>query len=753
MTPDDDDHPDEQELRDLDDSLRLMGRELDEALQGDMVRCGRYTLLSEIGEGGYGEVHLAVQDPPAERRVAIKILKRGLDTREIIRRFSLEQRALARIDHPNVASILDAGTTADGRPWFAMPLLDGDPITLACDDARLGLEERVSILAAACDGVQAAHAQGIVHRDLKPSNIIVVRDGAGRTVPKVIDFGIAKALDMDEGTTRTADVGRLGTPAYMAPEQLRPANPWTDIRSDVFALGTILHELLTGVQQGEPLVGSGSQARLASRRVADAARADSGRMRDAANARGFPTSAALGRRLRGDLEAIVSKATAPDLVDRYQSVDSLSSDLRRWVEREPISARAPGMLFLARAFTRRHFATVAIGCSAIVLVVGIAIVALVQSARAREQSQRAAAAAGRADEVSSGLKDLLSGLYAAAAGGGDRRLIIELLDAAATRHARACERLDAISASEISAVLGDAFVSVDLPERALELADNALRAIDASGEPGDLARSAEVSIAKGRLLTLRGDAIASKMVARDGFLQLFSPDESAYEAWTQALALFDQAAASSSRAAIRCKIRFWSSDRTTPFGEDPAALKAALLRDVELLDDRDPLKWMFHLRRAEMNDYVGILRDYPAEIGRARAALGDRHLLVFRARLRVIALQLAATVESVTNPKQGVPAYDDSQRRAIWQATVADGARLTEEIQSALGADHPLAVASRFWAGCALGYLAGPEAARPSFEALRADVIRLHGPKCNAIGQLDAAWRGVVEGPKSGRWW
>ncbi len=211
------------------------------------ARLGRYTLLEPIGEGGMGVIWLAEQREPVQRRVALKIVKLGMDTRQVLARFEVERHALARMDHPHIARVLDAGATDAGRPYFVMEYIQGVPIVEYCDAARLDTKARLRLFTDVCRAIQHAHQKGVIHRDIKPSNVLVsTSDGA--PVPKVIDFGIAKAAAEDSGvTTRfTADDQVLGTPAYMSPEQAGSAGKDVDTRSDIYSLGVLLYELLTG---------------------------------------------------------------------------------------------------------------------------------------------------------------------------------------------------------------------------------------------------------------------------------------------------------------------------------------------------------------------------------------------------------------------------------------------------------------------------------------------------------------------------
>ena len=212
---------------------------------GTMI--GRYKLLQKIGEGGFGVVYMAEQMEPVQRRVALKIIKAGMDTHEVVARFEAERQALALMDHPNIARVLDAGATEAGRPYFVMELVNGIPITDYCDRGQLSTVERLQLFIKVCHAVQHAHQKGVIHRDLKPNNVLVTLHD-GEAVPKVIDFGVAKALGqkLTEKTLFTAFQHMIGTPAYMSPEQAELSGLDIDTRADIYSLGVLLYELLTG---------------------------------------------------------------------------------------------------------------------------------------------------------------------------------------------------------------------------------------------------------------------------------------------------------------------------------------------------------------------------------------------------------------------------------------------------------------------------------------------------------------------------
>jgi len=361
---------------------------------GDFV--GRYRLVAPLGEGGFGLVWEAEQTEPIRRELALKLIKPGLDSREIIARFEAERQALALMDHPNIAAVHDAGTADDGRPYFAMELVKGEPITTYCDRHRLGVDQRLALFIPVCRAVQHAHQKSILHRDLKPSNILVATVD-GKPAPKVIDFGIAKALVGNESDAlvdmvRTRMGVAIGTPRYMSPEQAG-SMPDVDTRSDVYSLGVVLCELLTG-QPPHPSQPGEFMDALRWIRESDPvkpstlARGNDPATEEAARRRGMD-SRKLARRLEGDLDWITLKAVEKDRALRYDTATALALDLERYLAEEPVSAMAPTWRYQFGKFARRQRGALIAASLIVAALIAGTVVSLWQASRANQSRQEA----------------------------------------------------------------------------------------------------------------------------------------------------------------------------------------------------------------------------------------------------------------------------------------------------------------------------------------------------------------------------
>lgn len=341
---------------------------------------GRYRIIERIGEGGSGVVYEAEQEQPIRRRVAVKVLRHGTDSKSIIARFESERQVLAMMDHPGIAKVLDAGTTENGQPFFVMELVKGERISNYCDHHKLSIRERVDLFIQVCSAIQHAHQKGIIHRDIKPSNILVVQRDDGGHAPKVIDFGIAKATGAQRVGNQTVFTSHdqfFGTPVYASPEQFDMTSLDTDTRADIYSLGILLYEMLTSRTPVTPDQIQGISKSKLHRAMLDMefirpsvrlASEEKQELAGISNTRGLEP-AQLVSALSGDLDWIVTKAIEKDRNRRYQTVNSLAMDLGRFLSNQPVLARPPSRVYLIGKFVRRNRLGVALSASLVLLLV------------------------------------------------------------------------------------------------------------------------------------------------------------------------------------------------------------------------------------------------------------------------------------------------------------------------------------------------------------------------------------------------
>jgi tetratricopeptide (TPR) repeat protein len=468
------------------------------------TRIGRYKLLEQIGEGGFGVVWMAEQEEPVRRRVALKIIKLGMDTKEVLARFDAERQALAMMDHPNIARVFDGGATDTGRPYFVMELVKGIPITQYCDANKLATRERLALFMEVCHAVQHAHQKGVIHRDLKPSNILVtVQDD--RPVPKVIDFGVAKATQarLTEKTVFTRFHQFIGTPAYMSPEQAGLGSYDVDTRSDVYSLGVLLYELLTGRTpfDTEKMLASGYDAVMRTIREEEPPK-PSTRLSTLAEqelsavaAKRGAEPAKLGRLVRGDLDWIVMKCLEKDRRRRYETANALALDLGHYLGNEPVSAVAPSAVYTLQKLVHRHKVGLGVAGALIVLLLAGVAVSTWQAVRAtraeREQARlrqqaeaarlsaeangnRAETEAIHSAQVAQFLKDMLRSVEPGAALGQDTKLLRDILDRAAERVGKDLTNQPLVEA-ELKLTIGTTYRDIGLAAEAEAISRDALR--------------------------------------------------------------------------------------------------------------------------------------------------------------------------------------------------------------------------------------------------------------------------------------
>lgn len=606
---------------------------------------GPYRLHELLGEGGMGSVYRAVQAEPVRREVALKVVKVGMDTKEVVARFESERQALAVMDHSSIAKVLDAGATAEGRPYFVMELVRGVPITEYCDTHRLGTAERLELFSQVCEAVQHAHYKGVIHRDLKPSNVLVTVQDA-RPLAKVIDFGIAKAVagSLTDATMVTTLGQILGTPAYMSPEQAERTSLDVDSRTDLYSLGVILYELLVGALPFER----------------DALRRPDFVMQHLLRERAVPTpSARLGsladtqetvarnratdvrtlrRELSGDLDWIVVKAMARDRTRRYGSAGELAADLRRYLAGETVSARPPTLKYRLGKLARRHRGALAAGVALALSLTGGAAVSAIGFVRAERSAERAEAEAERAEAVS-GFLDRMLRAADPVRGVGPSTTVEEVLDAASLEVEEGALADQPLVEVAVRRSIGGTYLLLGRLERAEQHLEEAGRLLGATpgAEPLELVG---VLDELGQLRRSQGDPSGAERLYREAL------------AVADAHGLIDDGDAGE-RMANKVRNDLGLALRDSDRIEEAAAIYEALAaseRELLAPDDLDLATTLNNLalvKRAQGDDAAAEAL-FQETLGVLRAAFGESHIYV------------AAVLESIGSLEQRAGRYREA---------------------------------------------------------------------------------------------
>jgi serine/threonine protein kinase/tetratricopeptide (TPR) repeat protein len=498
----------------------------DDPLVGRWI--GRYRIVREIGTGGMGSVYEAVQESPVRRTVALKLVKAGMDTREVVARFEAERQALALMSHTNIAHVLDAGASDEGRPYFVMELVSGVPLTEYCDSQRLPVHRRIELFLAVCEGVQHAHQKGVIHRDLKPSNVLVTLESKV-PVPKIIDFGIAKAVSgaLGDASLHTKIGMLIGTPAYMSPEQFCAEGADVDTRTDVYGLSVLLYELLVGAVPFDPDTVRRSgiaamqrlvtetdpprpSARLLSLEPAEAERVARQRATQPRE---------LARLLARELDWIALKGLAKDRDERYATPGDLAADLRSVLSDQPVLARPPTLRYRTRKFVRRHRLGVGVAAAASVVLIAFAATMTVQSLRLERALRLAQEQGSRAEQVSTFLVELL-GASDPRVASGETLTVRELLDIGSERVGSGLHEQPQVKVRLLQ-TMGSAYRELGVYDRARALTEQAL-AVHRTTPDGDAAVTGSLLYNLAEIAHDEGDLEQAERLANESLVTLRS---------------------------------------------------------------------------------------------------------------------------------------------------------------------------------------------------------------------------------------
>jgi eukaryotic-like serine/threonine-protein kinase len=469
---------------------------LDVGLSAGDVFEGRFRLIEPLGEGGMGQVWLAEQTVPVRRQVALKLIKAGMYDQSVLQRFRSERQSLAMMDHPTIAKVFEAGATAQGQPYFVMEYVPGESITQYCDGRRLGIRARVELMIQACEGVQHAHQKAIVHRDLKPANILVV-ELDGKAVPRIIDFGLAKAIaPQAPGEGDFTLLGQfVGTPGYMSPEQVDPNVKDIDTRTDVYSLGVVLYVLLCGRRPFDADTGRRPPLDELLRKLREedppppsASVAGAGDLKAAAAAARGVEPKQLAHSLRGDLDSIATKALERSRVRRYDTASELAADLKRYLTDEPVIARPAGAAYRLKKYARRHRVAVGIAAGLMLLLGAFSILQGFELHRTEQERDRANLERDRASrerdrasrerDRATRITDFMTNMFRVSdpsEARGNSVTAREILDKASTEMTSGLAH-DADAQSQMLYVMASTYLNLGLYARAHELAERALRA-------------------------------------------------------------------------------------------------------------------------------------------------------------------------------------------------------------------------------------------------------------------------------------